>query len=213
MARVQERGLLYLIRRGGRTPIPADARTDLAVAVSLLGLFLIQVFTGILLSLYYQPSPELVSDSVQFIMRDVTSGWLVRGLHHWSSPALAMLCALHLLRVFAGGRYRGGQAWIWYVGLSVLALVLAEAFTGDILNWDNIAYWRLRHLLESIESMFGVGPTVADILRGGPEVGATTLSRAYSAHTLFVPWLAWMLLVINLSLLARRIFQRDGGAA
>ena len=213
MARSQERGLLHLTRNALRTPVPPAARADLAFAVSLLVLFLLQVFTGILLTLYYQPSPETVSDSVQFIMRDVSWGWLIRGLHHWTSPALVLLCSLHLARVMYRGLYRFGQAWVWYVGLAVLALVLAETLSGDLLNWDNLAYWRVRHLLESVESLAWIGPTLADILRGGPEVSATTLSRTYSAHTLFVPWLAWMLLLINVALLVRRVFQREGGEA
>lgn len=211
MARVPEQGLLHLVRKAGRASIPPAAQTDLAFAVSLLLLFLIQVATGILLSLYFAPAPDSVSDSVQFIMRDVSWGWLVRGLHHWSSPALALLCALHLLRVFIGGRYRFGQAWMWYLGVAVLALVLVETFSGDLLTWDNIAYWRVRGLLESLESIVWIGPTVADILRGGPEVSATTLSRTYSAHTLFVPWLTWMLILANVALLVRRVFMPRGG--
>ncbi len=213
MARVQEQGLLHLVRKAARTSIPVSARTDLAFAVSLMLLFLIQVATGIMLSLYFAPSPDSVSDSVQFIMRDVSWGWLVRGLHHWSSPALALLCALHLARVFVGGRYRLGQAWAWYLGVAVLALVLAEMFSGDLLTWDNVAYWRVRGLLERIESIVWIGPTVADILRGGPEVSATTLSRTYSAHTLFVPWLTWMLILANLALLVQRVFVRKNGGS
>lgn len=208
-------GLLRLVREGVRTPIPPALRTDLAFAAALLVLFLIQVFTGILLSLYYQPSTETVSESVQFIMRDVDWGWLVRGLHHWSSPALALLCCAHLLRVAVTGRYRQGRAWVWYLGLAVLALVLLQAFSGDILDWDNSAYWRLRRLFEALESVPWIGPTAADIFRGGPQVGATTLTRAFSAHTMFVPWLVWMLLLVNAALLARsiprRLDRQEGG--
>jgi quinol-cytochrome oxidoreductase complex cytochrome b subunit len=203
-------GLLRLVRDGVRTPIPPTLRTDLAFAAALLLLFLIQVFTGILLSLYYQPSTETVSESVQFIMRDVDWGWLVRGLHHWSSPALALLCCAHLLRVAVTGRYRFGRAWVWYLGLAVLALVLIQAFSGDVLDWDNDTYWRLRRLFEGVEAIPWVGPTLADIFRGGPQVGATTLTRAFSAHTMFVPWLVWMLLLGNAALLARGLARPEG---
>jgi quinol-cytochrome oxidoreductase complex cytochrome b subunit len=200
-----EPGFLRLVRDALRAPIAPALRTDLVFAAALLALFLIQVFTGILLSLYYQPSTDTVAESVQFLMRDVEWGWLVRGLHHWSSPALAFVGCVHLARVAFTRSYRFGRAWIWYLGLGVLALTVLQAFSGDVLAWDDAAYWRVRRLFEGVESIPWIGATLADILRGGQEVGATTLSRMFSAHTMFVPWLLWMLLLLNAALLARGI--------
>jgi quinol-cytochrome oxidoreductase complex cytochrome b subunit len=207
------RQLRDTLKRALRTPIPREFTLELLLVGLILVGFLTQVFTGILLTLYYQASPVTVADSVQFIMRDVSWGWLVRGLHHWSSSALIVLCALHLLHSLLLGRYRFGNAASWYVGWIVLALVTLLAFTGDLLLWDNQAYWRVERLLAEIESLPGFGPSLATMLRGGSQVCATTLSRTYSLHTLFVPWLVWMLLLTSSALFIARIRRRIGGVA
>lgn len=209
----RDHGLLAMARAALRTPIPEHVRADLGFGALIIALFLVQVFTGIMLSLYYQPSPDSVSESVQFIMRDVSQGWLVRGLHHWASSGLVAMCALHLVRVFVGARYRNGRSWIWYIGALVLLLVIASTFTGEILGWDNAAYWRVRGLLEGLEELPLIGPGLADIVRGGPEVSATTLSRTYTVHAMFVPWLVWMLLIANLALIVRDMRRTSGGVA
>jgi quinol-cytochrome oxidoreductase complex cytochrome b subunit len=200
-----------LVRSALRAPIPERVRADLGFGALITAMFLVEVFTGILLSLYYQPSPETVEASVQFIMRDVSWGWLVRGVHHWASGGLVALCVLHLLRVFIGARYRDGRAWLWYLGALALVFIAVSTFTGEILGWDNAAYWRVRGLLAQVESVPFVGRELADILRGGAEVSATTLSRTYSLHTMFVPWLVWMLLLANVALLVREV-RRGRGA-
>jgi quinol-cytochrome oxidoreductase complex cytochrome b subunit len=201
------------LRRALRTPIPDDQRADLWLGGLVLVVFLTQVFTGILLSLYYQPSPVTVAASVQFIMRDVSWGWLVRGVHHWSASVLIVLCAAGLARAFFLRLYRTRPAGSWYLGWFVLALVVALAFTGELLTWDNQAFWRVQRALLGVEAVPLVGPSLASILRGGPEVSATTLSRTYSLHTLFAPWLVWMLLLANAGMLVWRLRRRPGAAA
>lgn len=209
----REPGLFDMAKSAMRAPIPHQLRADLGLSVLILVLFLVQVFTGILLSLYYQPSPGAVSESVQFIMRDVNWGWLVRGLHHWASTGLIVMCCLHVARALLGARYRSGRSWVWYLGVFALLFVVLSAFTGELLTWDNQAYWRVRQILADVETIPLIGGEVADIVRGGPEVSATTLSRTYSAHTQFVPWLVWMLLAVNLALTVREVRRANGGAA
>lgn len=208
-----DHGMLGLMRATLRAPIPEHVRADFGFAALIMALFLVQVCTGIMLSLYYQPSPDAVSESVQFIMRDVSQGWLVRGLHHWAAAGLVAMCGLHLVRVFVSARYHHGRSWIWYIGALVLLLVIASTFTGEILGWDNSSYWRVRGLLEGLERLPLIGAGLADIVRGGPEVSATTLSRTYTAHAMFVPWMVWMLLMANLALIVRDMRRINGGAA
>jgi len=182
------------------------------MSVLLIALFLLQAFTGILLSLYYQPSPGAVAESMQFIMRDVSWGWLMRGLHDWASTALILVCCVHLGRALLGARYRGRE-WFWYLGALVLLLVVSLAFTGELLAWDNGAYWTVREFLADVETIPLVGPALADIVRGGSDVNASTLSRTWTAHALFAPWLVWLLLAANFALVVRDVRRAWGGAA
>jgi quinol-cytochrome oxidoreductase complex cytochrome b subunit len=206
---IREQGVLQMTRVALRAPIPRDLRGDLGMGALIVALFLVQVFTGILLSLYYQPAPETVAESVQFIMRDVSWGWLFRGLHHWASSGLIVMCGFNLARILVGARYRG-RAWLWYLGVLALLCIVLSAFTGGLLVWDNQAFWRVRAILSDVETIPLIGAGLADILRGGADVSATTLSRTYSAHTLFVPWLIWMLLLVNLALIVRDVRRARG---
>lgn len=210
-SRVQ--GLSSLVWGFLRSPVPDRHRTDLAFGLLVLVLFLIQVATGILLTLYFQPSPAMVAESVQYIMRDVTFGWLVRGLHHWSAQALVAVGMIQVARIFVRGLYRTAGSSVWYCGVSVLALLAMLAFSGEILAWDNGAYWRFSRAVHDVESLPVLGHSLARMLRGGDEIGATTLSRTYSAHTMFLPWAVWMLILLDTWLLARRMRSANGGAA
>jgi len=195
-----------------RRPVPPECRGDLFFGWVILIVFLVQVMTGIMLSIYFEPSPATVADSVQFIMRDVDWGWLVRGVHHWASHTLIVLVALHLLSLFVRGRYRGVGSPIWYVGVLVLYLTAALTYTGDLLTWDQEAYWRVSRALDRFATFGTVGEWLAYVARGGEEVTATTLSRTYTAHGMFLPWLMFVLLVTNLWFLARMIrsWRGDG---
>jgi quinol-cytochrome oxidoreductase complex cytochrome b subunit len=196
-----------------RSPVPDRHRVDLAFGLLVLVLFLIQVGTGILLTLYFQPSPAMVAESVQYIMRDVSFGWLVRGTHHWSAQALVAVGIVQVARIFVRGLYRTAGASVWYCGASVLALLAMLAFSGEILAWDDLAYWRFSRVVHDVESLPALGPSLARMLRGGDEIGATTLSRTYSAHTMFLPWTVWMLILLDTWLLARRMRSSSGGSA
>ncbi|MCY3001586.1 MAG: cytochrome b N-terminal domain-containing protein [Planctomycetota bacterium] len=207
-----EQGIPDMLKAALRSPIPHELRGDLGLGALVIALFLLQVFTGILMSLYYQPSPDAVAESVQYIMRDVSWGWLVRGLHHWSSSALIVACLVHLARAVLAARYRG-RAWYWYLGVLATMLVILSAFTGELLTWDNDAYWRVRAILADVETIPLVGPELAAIVRGGSEVSATTLSRTYSAHSLFVPWMVWMLLISSFGLIVRDVRRGKAGGS
>jgi ubiquinol-cytochrome c reductase cytochrome b subunit len=211
--RAESPGLFRTLGTVLRSPVPPAFRSALAFGWLVLLLFLVQVFTGILLSLYYQPSPATVAESVQFIMRDVDWGWLIRGLHHWASHALILLLVGRLTYVMVKGRYRGGGATGWYLTILLLWLMVLSTYSGELLAWDNEAFWRATRVLDRIAVLPMIGQGLATILRGGADVSATTLGRTYTAHGLFIPWLIWLLLVLNIWFLFRRIQARKGGAA
>jgi quinol-cytochrome oxidoreductase complex cytochrome b subunit len=197
-------GLLGAIWSALRTPVPPGHRGYTAFGWLLAMLFLTQVATGILLSMYFQASPAMVSESVQYLMRDVSWGWLIRGIHHWTGQGMVALCVLQLLRIFLGGGYRGVGASHWHLGLVMGVLVVALSYSGDLLVWDNVAYWRMTRSLELVETFPLIGEPIALILRGGTDVNATSLGRLYATHSLLLPWALASLLVLSLWLFWRR---------
>lgn len=211
--RAREHGMVHALWQLLRSPVPREHRTELLLGLGILLLFVLQVTTGILLALFYQPSPATVAESVQLIMRDVDWGWLVRGVHHWSANALLPLCALQIVWLLVSGRYRGRSSSGWYLGLLVLALATMMAYSGELLVWDDRAFWRITHALQQVESAPLVGRWLAHVLRGGEEVNATTLSRVFTLHSLVLPWVLWLVIVGEAWFLARRMRERAGGAA
>jgi len=202
--------LLHTLWETLRRPVPPFRRGYLAFGWLILLLLVVQAFTGMLLALYYLPSPEQAPESVEYIMRDVKWGWLVRGIHHWSADVMIVASLVQLVKVFLAGHYRGERASSWYIGLLLLVLLYVFAFTGDLLTWDNDGYWAAISALETVETIPIVGPGLALTLRGGPGVGAATLSRTYAGHILLLPWLTFLLLSLHLWLLTRRWRREEG---
>ncbi len=215
----REHGMFTAVWQVLRSPVPREQRTELMLGLGVLLLFLLQVATGILLALFYQPSPATVAESVQLIMRDVDWGWLVRGLHHWTANALLPLCALQIGWLLVSGAYRGRSSSGWYLGLLVLGLALLLAYSGELLVWDDRAFWRITRALQQVESAPLIGAWLAHVLRGGAEVNATTLSRVFTLHSLILPWILSLVVVGEAWFLARSLRQRlavehgAGGAA
>lgn len=211
--RARQHGMFHTLWLVLRSPVRPEQRTELMLGIGILLLFVLQVTTGILLALFYQPSPATVAESVQLIMRDVDWGWLVRGLHHWTANALLPLCALQIVWLLASGRYKGRSSSAWYLGLLVLGLSMMLAYSGELLVWDNRAFWRITLALQQIESAPFFGQWLAHVLRGGEEVNATTLSRVFTLHSLLLPWILWLVVVAEAWFLARRLRERAGGVA
>lgn len=162
-----------------------------------------QIVTGILLTIYYVPTPDHAYDSVQYITTQVPAGWLIRGLHHWGASAMVVLTALHMLRVLLHGAYKYPREITWFSGVALLLLVLGFGFTGYLLPWDQKAYWATTVGTR----IAGVAPLVGDailrVMRGGPELSAVTLARFFGAHVWILPGGLLTLLVVHLYLVIR----------
>ena len=169
-------------------------------------LFSVEVVTGALLSLYYRPDPEGAYESVGTIMSQVTLGWLVRGVHHVTGHALAVVVGLYLVRAFLLRTFLkpGGRAG-WVLAVAFSFLTLAFLLTGLALPWDQEAYWSTQVTSRLVEQVPLVGHAAATMFRGGEEVSGVTLVRLAALHGLLFPWLAF-----GCILLARRI-RRQGG--
>lgn len=152
-----------------------------------LFLFVIQVTTGIFLTVYYTPSPDHAYDSIQYIMEDVSFGWLIRGIHHWAATLMVIVVFIHMLRVFVTASFKYPREMTWLIGVGLLLLTLAMGFTGYLLPWNQRAYWATTVGTQIAGTVPFIGEFILKALRGGPDLSALTLQRFFSAHIWILP--------------------------
>ena len=158
-----------------------------------------QIVTGILLTIFYVPSPQDAYDSVRYITNTVTLGWLIRGLHHWGASAMVVLAVAHMLRVIILGAYKYPREVTWITGVGLLLVVIAFGFTGYLLPWDQKAYWATTVGTRIVEVTPIIGDWLLRLLRGGTQLSGVTLTRFFGMHV-------WVLPAALLLLLATHIF-------
>jgi menaquinol-cytochrome c reductase cytochrome b subunit len=165
--------------------------------------FLSQAVTGVFLAMYYRPSATEAYSSVQHINDDVFLGLVVRGMHKWGASVMVILIFLHMGRTFFFGAYKYPRELNWIIGVVLLILTMAMAFTGYLLPFDQRSFWATVVGVNINASGPIVGPYLADFLRAGAEVNSTTLSRFYSIHMLLIPGLIAALIGAHLFLVAK----------
>lgn len=164
---------------------------------------MLQIVTGILLTLYYVPEPTQAYASVDYITNDLTFGWLIRGLHHWGSSAMVLLVILHMVRVIAYGSYKYPREATWFSGVALLLLTFSFGFTGYLLPWDQRAYWATVVGTRIGEVTPFVGGSLKNIMLGGEEISGLTLTRFYGAHVWILPAALLGLVGIHMYLVIR----------
>jgi len=162
-----------------------------------------QIVTGILLTIYYVPTPDQAYDSVQYITTEVSAGWLIRGLHHWGASAMVVLAVLHMLRVILNGSYKFPREMTWVTGVALLLVVLGFSFTGYLLPWDQKAYWATTVGTQIAGTPPVIGDTILRIVRGGEELTAVTLARFFGVHVWMLPAVLMILVGIHVYLVIR----------
>lgn len=162
-----------------------------------------QAITGILLTIYYVPTPDHAYDSVQYITTEVTAGWLIRGLHHWGASAMVVVTVLHMLRVILHGAYKFPREVTWFTGVFLLVVVIGFGFTGYLLPWDQKAFWATTVGTRIAEVTPIFGESLLRILRGGTDLSAVTLARFFGVHVWFLPAALLVLVGIHLYLVIR----------
>ena len=195
----QRTKLAPIIQASLHVRIPMAAQTFYFGGIALFT-FMIQVVTGTLLSLYYKPTPEAAFKSVQFITSDVTFGWLIRSIHHWTANLMIIFVALHLLRVFYQAAYKYPRELTWVVGSLLLLVTLGFGFTGYLLPWDQRAYWATVVGTEIAGGVPVIGETVLLLLRSGTDVTGDTMSRFFGIHVLVLPLVLGGLMAVHLLL-------------
>jgi quinol-cytochrome oxidoreductase complex cytochrome b subunit len=188
----------------------AQARLRYTLGAGGLAVFLTLVvgFTGILVTFYYIPTPEMAAKSVQELTFLVPFGWLMRNLHYWSAQLLILVAVLHLLRVVFTGAYLPPRRLNYLLGLSLLVICLFMDFSGYVLRWDEGVHWALVAGTNLVHSIPLVGEGLYSALVGGTQIGVSTLIRFYAWH-LF--GLTLILIIIGVWHIFR--VRRDGGVA
>jgi quinol-cytochrome oxidoreductase complex cytochrome b subunit len=180
--------------------IPRSVRTYYLGGITLF-FFMVQAITGILLAIYYQPTPDAAYDSILFIMNQTNFGWLIRSVHAWGANLMILFCVLHLLRIFFQGVYKAPRELTWGTGVFLLLVTLGFGFTGYLLPWDQRAFWATVVGSEIAGAVPIIGEQALTFLRGGLDVTAQTLSRFYGVHVLVLPASLVALLAVHITLL------------
>jgi ubiquinol-cytochrome c reductase cytochrome b subunit len=169
-----------------------------------LTVFLVQVVTGTVLATYYSASPDHAYDSIQFMTREVASGRLLRGIHHWGASAMVVLIVAHMIRVFSVGAYKYPREINWVLGVGLFLIVMGFSFTGYLLPWDQKAYWATAVGTNIAGTTPVIGAALVAMLRGGSELGTATLARFYAFHVLWLPLLLTILVALHIIVVVRQ---------
>jgi cytochrome b6 len=162
--------------------------------------FLVQVITGILLTLYYRPSADEAFESVEFLMTTVPFGWLIRSVHSWSAHLMLYFAVLHLATVFFSKAYRKPRELTWVGGCILLFITMAFGFSGYLLPWNQLAFFATKVGTDIAGAVPFVGEWLLVFLRGGERVTGGTLSKFYGWHVAILPAITSVLLVSHIVL-------------
>jgi menaquinol-cytochrome c reductase cytochrome b subunit len=201
---IEERsGLIGGVRYFLFRKVPSDTNWFHTLGSATLTAFLVQAVTGVILAMYYKPSPDEAYESIVKITNELTLGWLVRGMHRWGASVFIILMFLHMARVFLFGAYKYPRELNWIVGALLLVLGMMEGFFGYLLPWDETAYWATVVGINLQATGPFVGPLLGNVLKGGVEIGENTISIFYALHMLVLPGAMAGLILLHLYLVIR----------
>lgn len=165
--------------------------------------FLLQIVTGILLALIYVPSAGEAWSSLQTLNHNVPLGWYIRALHGWGSNFMVAIVLIHMVQVFLFGAYKYPRELTWIVGVFLLLVTLGMAFTGQVLRFDQDAYWGLGIGASIASRVPLLGPSVVHLMLGGPIIAGATLSRFFALHVFVVPGLLVAFVAVHLLMVVK----------
>ncbi|HEY6773379.1 MAG TPA: cytochrome bc complex cytochrome b subunit [Oxalicibacterium sp.] len=147
----------------------------------------IQIVTGIFLVMHYKPDANLAFASVEYIMRDVPWGWLVRYMHSTGASAFFIVVYIHMLRGLLYGSYRKPRELVWLFGVGIFLCLMAEAFFGYLLPWGQMSYWGAQVIVNLFGAIPFIGPDLSLWIRGDYVVSDATLNRFFAFHVIAIP--------------------------
>ena len=167
-----------------------------------LVVLVLQLVTGIFLTMFYKVGEATSFDSVEYIMREVKYGWLLRYLHSTGASAFFIVFYLHMFRAFLYGSYRKPRELLWLFGMAVYLALMAEAFMGYVLPWGNMSFWGAQVIVNLFGTIPGIGPVLVQWIRGDYGIADATLNRFFALHVVAIP--LGLLLLVALHLVALR---------
>src|SRR3972149_3531572 len=165
--------------------------------------FMVELITGLVLMVYYVPTPAGAYLSIQEIMSAVPFGNLMRDLHRIGAEAMVIFTFLHMVRTYFTGSYKKDRSFTWFTGVILLGLTLFLSFFGYLLPWDQLAYWAVTIGTSMAEAAPLVGNELNLLLRGAPDIGAGGLLRFYLGHVILLPLAAILLISVHYYKVAR----------
>ncbi|MBZ5529263.1 MAG: cytochrome b N-terminal domain-containing protein, partial [Acidobacteriia bacterium] len=148
----------------------------------------IQIVTGIFLTMHYKPDAELAFASVEYIMRDVSWGWLIRYMHSTGASMFFVVVYLHMFRGLLYGSHRNPRELIWLFGVAIFLCLMGEAFFGYLLPWGQMSFWGAQVIVNLFSSIPFIGPDVSVWLRGDYTISDATLNRFFAFHVIALPF-------------------------
>jgi quinol-cytochrome oxidoreductase complex cytochrome b subunit len=164
-------------------------------------LFIVQIFTGILLAFYYEASPSTAYGSVEFITRDVSFGWYIRSVHKWAATLMIVAVILHQIRVFFTGAYRKPREINWMVGMCLLLAVLMTGFTGYSLVYEQLSFWGATVGANITDTVPLVGGFMKRMMLAGDSYNQATLSRFFVLHAAILPVTIGLLVAVHITII------------
>ncbi len=147
----------------------------------------IQLLTGIFLTMNYKPSAAEAFESVEYIMRDVEWGWLIRYMHSTGASFFFIVVYLHMFRALLYGSYKKPRELIWIIGMLIFFVLMAEAFAGYLLPWGQMSYWGAQVIISLFGAIPGIGEGLVDFIRGDYSISDITLNRFFALHVIALP--------------------------
>jgi ubiquinol-cytochrome c reductase cytochrome b subunit len=166
-----------------------------------LAVLVLQLLSGIYLTMFYKVGEATSFDSVEYIMREVDYGWLIRYLHSTGASAFFIVVYLHMFRALLYGSYKPPRELLWLVGMLVYLALMAEAFMGYVLPWGNMSLWGAQVIVNLFGAIPGIGPALVEWIRGDYAIADATLNRFFALHVALLPLALLLLVVLHLAAL------------
>ncbi len=163
-----------------------------------LVVLVIMIVSGIFLAMSYTPSDVEAFQSIEYIMREVEWGWLIRYLHSTGASAFFIVVYLHMFRALLYGSYKAPRELLWIIGMLIYAALMAEAFFGYVLPWGNMSYWGAQVIVSLFSAIPGIGDALAEWIRGDYSISDITLNRFFALHVIAVPLLLIFLVIAHI---------------
>lgn len=184
-------------------PVPRKVNWWYVLGSATLVAFIVQIITGVALAFSYVPAPNSAYESLAFITDEASLGYIVRGIHYWGASAMVILITLHAARTFVFGSFKYPRELNWLTGVGLLFLTLLMAFSGQLLRWDQDAYWAVVVAAQQAGRVPVLGPLLVDLVVAGETVGGNTLTRFYATHVFLLPAAMFGLIGAHLYLVVR----------